>query len=431
MRAVARMGKSLALLLATGLCTPGQAQAQVLLGRPEPIVSSSAAEVLPATAARLVRVESSPARPQMDRPQPLVRAQAPDVPPPPPPVSPFGAAGPAPTVAPLGAKGEGYACGVVNDNADVGGFWGRVGRPFRRCYEDVSGTVGGMFQPSGTRRAFQSDHAFDLFSSPVSNPFYFEDPRALTELRPIFIWQHTPGSNYIYAGGDNFFAGLQARVALNERLSLVIHKLGWIWSDPVNPTGVPGFATHSGLSELHLGPKITICRNDITNTVAAIGMQFEVPIGPGKVFQNTGNLSLTPYFSIAQAFGKSQYGNFNIMNTTGYSLGVDSQRTDFVYSSIHLDYNVLGQNRLFPMIELNWAHYTFNGSARDIGFEGRDMFNFGSAGTAGHDELTLALGGRVKITDHWQLGLAGEFSLLGGGRHMDNFRLTADMIFRY
>ena len=43
----------------------------------------------------------------------------------------------------------------------------------------------------GTRNGdwFKSDHCLDSFISPVSNPFLFEDPRSLTEVRPIFIYQ--------------------------------------------------------------------------------------------------------------------------------------------------------------------------------------------------------------------------------------------------
>ena len=41
-------------------------------------------------------------------------------------------------------------------------------------------------EPAGGRACLvQSDHGFDNFISPVTNPSLFEDPRALTEVRPI------------------------------------------------------------------------------------------------------------------------------------------------------------------------------------------------------------------------------------------------------
>src|SRR5262245_20247467 len=70
----------------------------------------------------------------------------------------------------------------------------------------------GLFSGNLFQGTFQSDHCFDRFISPVSNPFFFEDPRALTELRPIFIYQHIPGSNPLFHGGsfEGFF--LQGRL---------------------------------------------------------------------------------------------------------------------------------------------------------------------------------------------------------------------------
>src|SRR5207253_5545861 len=130
------------------------------------------------------------------------------------------------------------------------------------------------------------------------------------------------------------------------------------------------------------------------------------------------NLSLSPYFSIAQNFGASSYGSFNFMNTTGYSLGIDSKRSDNLYVSLHLDYDVANSHTIYPLIELNWNRYTFNGSARPLNFEGADLFNFGSTAVAGHNDLSLAFGGRYKFSEAVQVGLIGEIGLLGGSRHM-------------
>ena len=92
-------------------------------------------------------------------------------------------------------------------------------------------------------------------------------------------------------------------------------------------------------------------------------------------------------------------------------------------------------NRFFPWLELNW--YALHGAtARQPGpncstFDGVDLYNFGANHVAGLNELVLNLGGRVKITDYWQVGVVGGFSVLGGSRQMDNIRLTFDMIFRF
>jgi len=266
--------------------------------------------------------------------------------------------------------------------------------------------------------------------SPVSNPHYFEDPRALTEFRPVFMWQSTPGSNYIFKGGDNYYLTTQGRLALTESFSIVVHRLGWVWTE----VGAPqqGVQSGNGFSELQLGPKFS-WTNEAVNRAAAIGLAFELPIGASQVNQDTGNWSLRPYFSLAQNWWKTDYGSFNFLNTTGYALGIDSQRTDMFFSSFHISYDVGNAQKFFPLVEVNWSFYPFNGSARNIGFEGSNLINFGSAGVAGHHELTVAPGARYKFSEHLQFGVAAEFNVLGtqGGRHLDSFRLTVDMILRY
>ena len=402
--------------------------AAVTLGRPQPIIADNAIQQI---------TYAAPAA-TLSQPRPTFRGQSPDlpavtVPPPPQPgggfgnpaVFPGGPAGPAGPTRGLGAGEEAYNSGIVNNNADLGGFFTRAGDKFKRCWTDVTDSVTGI----GGRRSFQSDHEFDSFISPVSNPVFFEDPRALTELRPLFIYQHTRDNNPVFAGGNNYVALLQGRLALTERISLVVNKFGWTSVDPQG--GAPGFESGSGFSELHLGPKFTFLRSDVSGTVAAFGLNFEIPTGSSKVAQDTGDLSLSPYFSVAQNFWRSNYGSFNFLNTTGYSLSIDSKRSDFLYSSFHLDYNILGQNKLYPLIEINWTRYVMNGSARSLDFEGTNLFNFGSMAVAGHSDLTMAVGFRYKFSEAMQLGLAGEFSLLGGHRHMEGYRIGVDMIFRY
>ncbi len=277
---------------------------------------------------------------------------------------------------------------------------------------------------------FQSDHEFDVFSSPVTNPFYFIDPRALTEVRPVFIWQHTPSNNPVWNGGNNFDYTLVGSVAVTENISFVINRLGFTTIAPHG--GIPGeISSNTGFSETMLGPKLTFLRNESTNTVAAAGLTFTIPDGSNTVLQDTGHLMLTPYFSIAQNFGRSDYGSFNFMNTTGYNFRTDNTRTESFFSSFHLDYEIA--KRVWPFVELNWINYTRSGGARGLHFEDGDLGNFGSEFIAGQNELTLAVGTRVKINSFIYWGIAVQFNVLNNdsGQHLDAFRLTTDLIFRY
>lgn len=407
----------------------------IRLGRPVPIVdpdsdsSHGVAEPPPITQT------SYGQRTTDNGPVPIVRGQAPDMPPvapPPPPPPPPGGGAPAfPGALPGGE--EAYNCGVVAKEAHkgiCGGFFTNLWDDTKKWCENVPSSLAGAFQGGTGRAMFQSDHKFDAFTSPLTNPFFFEDPRALTEFRPIFMWQQTPSNNPVFHGGDNFFVGGQFRVAVTDWLSLVVNKLGGTWMEVHNSPN-PAFASHVGFSELWLGPKITFIRNDTTGTLMAGGVTFQVPTGADKVFQGTGNLSIDPYFSFAQNFLRSfTYGSFNFMNTTGYAIPCDNQRSGYLHSSFHLDFDVGNLHRIYPLVELNWFYYGQNGHPQNLGFEGADMFNFGS-NNAGRNDLNVAVGARYKFTENIQMGAGIQWGLLNGVHSIENFRVTADLILRY
>jgi hypothetical protein len=322
---------------------------------------------------------------------------------------------------------EPYNCGVVSQPpapADRS-FWDKC----KGIFGSVPG-LGSPFESDGKRQWFESDHCFDNFISPVSNPFYFEDPRSLTEVRPIFIWETAPSHNPVFGSGNVEFFGLQARLAVTDRLSFVINKLGGIWQQPDHTTDE--FGDKGGFAELWLGPKYTFLRCESTGTLGAVGLTFQIPAGSGSVEQDTGDLSLVPYISLAQSFWRSSYGTFNAMATIGYDLRCDNQRSESFFTSWHLDYDIGNFHRIYPLVEINWFHYTRSGKVRPLNFEGRDLFNFGSEYVAGQNEASIALGARYKFrgSEAMQFGVAAELPI-ASDHGMQEFRLTLDMIFRY
>jgi len=270
---------------------------------------------------------------------------------------------------------------------------------------------------------FQSDHAFDEFISPVTNPFFFEDPRALTELRPVFLLQNTPKSNLLFAGGNIEMFALQARLALNDRLSIVLSKLGFIAFQPDAPSPL---GDEIGFAEIVVGPKLTFWRDDAANIIAAFGVNFEIAAGGANVFQSTGSGSVVPYLTVA----KEVLDNLHLMGAIGYRAGLDSDRSDSFFVSLHADYEFY--RRIYPFIEVNWFHYTGSGKAIVANFEGGDLFNFGSTGASGEDIVSLGVGVRYKFfgSESYQIGTAFEFPLTKGKDILD-WRWTIDFIWRY
>ena len=274
---------------------------------------------------------------------------------------------------------------------------------------------------------FKSDHVFDQFISPVTNPFLFEDPRSLTEVRPIFMYQQIPGRQPDMQGGNIWFFGTQARLAVTDRLSFVFSKLGGL---SVNPGSGSVFPGQTGFSELWLGPKYTFIRNEEAARVMAGGLQFQIPVGNKDVFQDTGSLSLVPYLSYAESFFRDwSVGSVNAMVNTGWAVSVNRLRSDYYYLSGHVDLDVGNCHRFYPLMEMNWIMYTSNGTSRPIGSEGRDLINFGGQ-ASGNGMVTWAIGARYKISESAQIGAAFELPVVGP-RDIFRYRFTLDFILRY
>jgi hypothetical protein len=311
--------------------------------------------------------------------------------------------------------------GVVTDRPVAPGF-------FEKCYNMIC--LGDQNAPG--RHAFQSDTCFRGLISPVTQPFFFEDPRALTEARPLFIYQGIPNKNPNFGGGYAYFFGSQFRLAFTERLSVVISELGLLSLQPKNP--IFPVEKGSGFAEFKIGPKFTFLRSGATGSVAAVGLNFEMPIGSDKVFQNVGTLGLAPYITYGQQFGQlpGGYGAVNLIASLGYSASINSKRSEFLFSSLHLDYNIpLGSlAAIYPLVEFNWLHYTNAGTTSNLGTEGADLINFGSSTRAGRDFFSIAPGLRYKFNDNVQLGAAVEFPV-SKEDGLANYRLVFDLILRY
>jgi len=278
------------------------------------------------------------------------------------------------------------------------------------------------------RNTCQSDVGFTRgFISPVTNTFLAEDPRALSEFRPLYLLQTIPGSDPVFQGGNINFFGAQARIAFTEKWSLVLHKLGGLW---INPGDNSVLGSTSGFSEVWLGPKWTFLRGLETQTLGAAGIQFQLPTGSTTAYQNTGSLSIVPYGTFSQRFLPTTLGTWNILDTFGYSISIDNERSDYLFNTLHIDLDVGNNDKIFPLMELNWYRYTSNGSSLPFASsEGRDLINFGSR-VQGNNYLSFAAGARYKFTERMQMGAALEFPLIAP-RDLFDFRFTLDFILRY
>jgi hypothetical protein len=313
--------------------------------------------------------------------------------------------------------------GVVLDRPLQHSWWDR-------CMEFFSS--GGDRCSASGRCLFQSDHAFDRIASPVTNPFLFEDPRALTELKPLFIYQGAPNTNAIFRGGNAEFYGMQARVAFTERFSVTLNELGFVSLNPNNPAADPTgqFSKSTGFAQVEVGPKYTFWRCPERQSVAAGGVIFQIPGGSARVFQNIGTLGIVPYLAGAKSFClPGGWGSINLIDALGYSFSVDNKRSEYFYNSFHIDYNIANTG-IYPFLEVNYFHYTVGGKANNFGFEGLDLVNFGSSNVGKRDYLGMGPGLRFKINEHIQFGGAVTWPVLNQ-KEINDYTVVFDIIFRY
>lgn len=298
-------------------------------------------------------------------------------------------------------------------------------RSLPRTSDKFGDGLADLFDPQQPKEWLFSDHGFDCMVTPISNPFLAEDPRALTEIRPIFIYQKVPGQQPNFQGGDIWFFGTRASIAFTERFSITLNKLGGI---NVNP-GNPAIDSDFGFAELWLGPKYAFWRDPQNGTIAAGGLIFQIPTGSNNTLQNTGNLSLTPYVSVGKTLSEIRQGTFNGIAVMGYNFATDDKRSDYLYLTGHLDFDVGDHHRFYPVAELNYFQFT-KGGERFFSGQGHDLINTGAERSASASLVTGAIGARYKITEAAQIGGAFELPLIGN-RDLFQYRFTLDVIFRY
>ena len=314
---------------------------------------------------------------------------------------------PVPSSSAVGAK--------LTDDASIqpGQSYFEMGCDSNQCEPaNCSTDCGGSFCCGLIKR---SDHSFDSFISPMTNPVFFEDPRNVTEARGIFLNHKVPlaaGSGHVQV------YAVQLRARLTENVSLIATKDGYITS--TNPI------VNDGWADLSLGLKFNLIRDSLQQRMLSAGFTFELPTGEADPLQGNGDGELHLFMTGGKQLGcKSHW-----ITAGGFRLPMNSSdESQSSYWSNHFDYRV--GRRAYILAELNWYHWLKSGQDGPIpGIEGLDLINLGSPGVAGNDIVTSAFGMKFKPNGHNEIGCAFEFPLTEREDILDN-RLTVDWIVRY
>ena len=264
-----------------------------------------------------------------------------------------------------------------------------------------------------------SDQCFVDFISPITNQYYFEDPRNLSELRFIFA-HHVLPNRAPLVGGDAQLFVVHARAALTDRLSLIATKDGFL------VTGADPVIVDDGWMDVSLGLKYNLYADPEAQQLVSAGIRYELPIGSPQTLQGNGDGVFDFFLTGGTAFGC--YGHW--ISSAGFWIPADSQaESQAFYWSNHWDWQING-SRVYALTEVNWYHWMRSGAGGVPGLEGLDVINLGSTGVAGNDIVTGAVGAKYKHSAYSELGFAWEVPLTDRRDIIDN-RLTIDYILRY
>jgi hypothetical protein len=261
-----------------------------------------------------------------------------------------------------------------------------------------------------------SDHCYDCFITPVTNPVYFEDPRTLTEVRWVFLHHKLPVA---LGAGDVQSVAMQARVALTDRLSVIAIKDGFIFAGPDAPHD-------DGWADPEAGLKYNLWADPKSQTLLTTGATFQIPVGTGRALQGNGS----GVFNLFVTGGAQLGDRSHWVSASGFRLPTDRvDNSQIWYWSNHWD-TMIWRKGLYAFTECNWYHYMSSGQGGVAGIGGLDVYNLGSTDVAGHSVVTMAAGLKVKPSRHTELGLAWEAPVTARHDLIDN-RLTIDWIWRY
>ena len=257
--------------------------------------------------------------------------------------------------------------------------------------------------------AFRSDHEFDTFMEPVTNPVFFEDPRSKTRMRAFFINQMIPEDSAL-GGGDFQGYHVQVTVALSERWTLLAQKDGYI------SLQADGLANQGGWADLATGLKYVFVRDVCNQFLFSGGLLYEWSQGSSEVFQGNGDGIWNFFLTTGKGWDRSHF-----IGTVGWHLPEDGgQHTESMFYSLHLDYML--NDDLYVLWELNGIYYVDAGRRTPAAFnlEGGDLINLGTIGVSGNHMVTTAFGFNWKVNCVLSIAAAYEIPLTDREDLMDN-----------
>jgi hypothetical protein len=259
------------------------------------------------------------------------------------------------------------------------------------------------------------NHNFPRFIGFMSDPLQSVDPRAMTDIYPIFGTSFV-SSSHVLPEGDLQLYGAGLTVALSERISVGLNQGGYAVS---SFAGKP----HDGWLNLGGFGQYTLIQDVPEQFLVTAGLRWSAPSGEASVFQGHGPAILAPYLTAGK-----EIEEFHVLGTFGYQFPLESgdSTTNLFYTNVHFDRRCFGW--LYPLVEFNYSYHTRSVTVADTTPSG--FFDFGNFEGTGNI-LELAAGfNAVVVPEKFEFGAAYTTSLATQHSFGEN-GLIVKMIYRY
>ena len=298
--------------------------------------------------------------------------------------------------------------------------------------------AGSVVSDTAAPVATASSDGFAQARRPISNPTLFDLALPTTNIHPLFLYHSLPNNinttlGKLPLGGDVELYALQFEIALNDRLSIVATKDGYVDINPENTA-----SSQSGFANLGLGMKYAFILDPVSKTAVSGSATLEVPTGNSDVLQGEGDGLLNLIVS-----GLKLVDNWQFAAGAGVQIPFSDVQSCEMWMSGHVSYEVC--KYFIPLVELNWFHVLESGNGSGnypsqvgggvpavIEFEGGDLFNVGAANSHDNrDFVSTAVGFRSRLTESVDAGVAFEIPLTNDEDSLMKNRLTVDLVWTF
>jgi hypothetical protein len=219
---------------------------------------------------------------------------------------------------------------------------------------------------------------------------------------------------------------LQFEYAINDRLSIVASKDGYVNVSPDNTLG-----DTDGFANLAAGVKYAFLLDPVSRTAVSGTLGIEAPTGNTDVFQGEGDGAIN--LTLA---GLKLLDDWQFAGSTGFQIPFSDQLSTELWMSGHVSYEVTPW--FIPLVEVNWFHVLDAGDgssslvSSNVEFEGGDFFNLGASNADDNrDFVSAAFGFRSRLCDSVDAGFAYEIPLTNDENSLMENRFTLDLVWRF